>query len=66
MNEGIAVTIRDMKQVVFPRVKRRVVEAEFSGGEVRSPGGILLVQGADCYLGQTEKIERELGDEKRV
>lgn len=31
----------------FPAVKRRKVEAEFSGGEISSGGGVLLLRQAD-------------------
>ena len=35
----------------FPRVRRRVVEARFNGGELTSDGGSLLLRQADRYLG---------------
>lgn len=58
-------TICNTRKVDFARVKRRAVEAEFSGGEVTSDGGILLVQSADRYLGLTQEVARELEDPRR-
>ena len=35
----------------FPRVNGRAVEASFSGGEITSDGGVLLLRQADRRLG---------------
>lgn len=40
----------------FPSVKRRKVEAQFSGGDVTSDGGLLLLRQVDRRLGLTEKL----------
>ena len=38
-------------KIEFPSLKRRKVEAEFSGGEITSDGGALLLREADRQLG---------------
>lgn len=49
----------------FPRVCRRAVEARFSGGEITSDGGSLLLRQADRYLGLTEAVAKALSDPRR-
>ena len=49
----------------FPRVRRRVVEARFNGGELTSDGGSLLLRQADRYLGLTDAVARALEDPRR-
>ena len=49
----------------FPRVRRRVVEARFNGGELTSDGGSLLLRQADRYLGLTNAVARALEDPRR-
>lgn len=46
----------------FPSFQRRKVEGSFSGGDVSSDGGILLVAQADRLLGLTEAINQEVRD----
>ncbi|MFQ5641583.1 MAG: IS1380 family transposase [bacterium] len=49
----------------FPRVNRRVVEADFAGGEITSDGGVLLLRQADRLLGLSEAIVHALSDPRR-
>jgi len=49
----------------FPACKKRCVEAEFSGGEVTSDGGILLLRQADRLLGLTAGIASLLEDTRQ-
>ncbi|MFQ6024372.1 MAG: IS1380 family transposase [Acidiferrobacterales bacterium] len=49
----------------FPRVNRRVVEANFAGGDITSDGGVLLLRQADRLLGLSEAITRALTDPRR-
>ena len=49
----------------FPRANRRVVEACFSGGDITSDGGVLLLRQADRRLGLSESISRMLSDKRR-
>lgn len=49
----------------FGRVQRRVVEAEFSGGEITSDGGVLLLKQTDRLIGLTDAMARALGDCRR-
>lgn len=49
----------------FPGFKARKVEASFTGGEVTSDGGVLLLSQADRKLGLTTKAARALTDFRR-
>ena len=49
----------------FPPVKRRKVEASFSGGDISSNGGIPLLSQVDRLLGITEALEKRLTDPRR-
>ncbi len=40
----------------FPACKRRVVEANFEGGDITTDGGVLLLRQADRLLGLSEAI----------
>lgn len=53
------------KKVEFPPCKNRRVEAEFSGGNVTSDGGALLLREADRITGLTEHIAGEIEDTRR-
>ena len=46
----------------FPPVKRRRVQAEFSGGEVTSDGGVMLLRQADRCTGLMEAVDRVIAD----
>ncbi len=46
----------------FPRVNRRVVEANFEGGDITSDGGVLLLRQADRLLGLSDAIAHALTD----
>lgn len=58
-------TICTKKTIRFPSLKRLQVEAEFSGGNVSTNGGILLLQQADELLGLTKSISAVLEDPRR-
>jgi hypothetical protein len=47
------------------RVGRRVIEADFSGGDLSSEGGVVLLRQLDRRLGLTRAAARALGDERR-
>ena len=49
----------------FPRVKGRAVEASFTGGEITSDGGVLLLRQADRLLGLSEAITLALKEPRR-
>lgn len=49
----------------FPGVKRRVVEANFGGGEITSDGGVLLLREVDRQLGLSEAIATVVHDPRR-
>ena len=46
----------------FPPVKRRRVQAEFSGGDITSDGGVLLLRQADQRLGLMRAVADALDD----
>ena len=52
-------------QLSFPRCSGRRVEAEFSGGDVTSDGGVLLLRQADRRLGLTSAVAVLLHDPRR-
>ncbi|PZP92500.1 MAG: hypothetical protein DI587_31420 [Variovorax paradoxus] len=49
----------------FGRVDRRVVEADFDGGDLGSEAGVLLLRRADHHLGLCAWAARALGDERQ-
>ncbi len=58
-------TNRNAEQLSFPGCKGRRVEADFSGGNVTSDAGVLLVRQADLHLGLTKSVARLLKDPRR-
>ncbi|MBR9871447.1 MAG: IS1380 family transposase [Gammaproteobacteria bacterium] len=49
----------------FPPVKRRKVEADFSGGDISSNGGAMLLRQVDRRLDLCRQVARALGDDRR-
>lgn len=49
----------------FSVLKRRIVEANFQGGDITSDGGVLLLQQVDRRLGLSEAVARTLDDPRR-
>ncbi len=49
----------------FGRLGRRVVEADFSGGDLSSEGGALLLRRMDARLGLSAAAARALGDDRQ-
>ena len=49
----------------FPVLKRRIVEANFQGGDITSDGGVLLLQQVDRRLGLCEAVAPTLDDPRR-
>ena len=48
------------KSFEFPACKRRVIEANFEGGDITTDGGVLLLRQVDSMLGLSEAIAGEL------
>jgi len=48
--------------IEFPPLKRRQVQAEFSGGDVTSDGGALLLRQVDHRIGLTAAVDAALND----
>ncbi len=53
------------RTIEFPRVNRRIVEANFAGGDITSDGGVLLLRQADRLLGLSGAIAHALSDPRR-
>ena len=49
----------------FPRVSRRRVEADFTGGDISSDGGVLLLRQGDEKVGLTRALSKTLADSRR-
>jgi hypothetical protein len=49
----------------FPVCKRRKVQASFTGGEVTSDGGVVLLRQVDRRLGLTARVSKVLHDDRR-
>jgi hypothetical protein len=49
----------------FGKLGRRVIEADFSGGDLSSEGGVLLLRRMDQRLGLTAAAARALGDKRQ-
>ena len=58
-------TICSRDRLSFPQVKGREAEADFSGGDVTSDGGVLLLRQADRRLGLTSSVAGLLDDPRR-
>lgn len=50
------------RTIEFPRVNRRLVEANFTGGDITTDGGVLLLRQADRLLGLSDAMARALSD----
>lgn len=50
------------KNLSFPALNRRKIEAEFSGGDITSDGGVLLLRQMDKQLGLMKSIDHILHD----
>ena len=46
----------------FPRCQRRQVQAEFTGGDITSDGGVILLRQVDKRLGLLAAVDRVLPD----
>lgn len=53
-------------KIDFGRVGRRVIEADFSGGDLSSEGGALLLRRMDQRLGLTAAAAKVLGDDRQT
>ena len=58
-------TVCTTKKIEFARSKGRKIEAEFSGGDITSDGGILLLRMADRKLGLIKKISSFIEDPRQ-
>ena len=63
--ENSAVTKCYQSSLQFPSVKRRKVEADFSGGDITSNAGIGLIAQVDRQMGLTRAVAQAMGDTRR-
>ena len=63
--EELAVANCTSMPMSFPSCRRRVVEADFSGGSITSNGGVLLLRQADRVSGLTDAVARRLSDDRQ-
>jgi hypothetical protein len=49
-------------QLEFPALKRRKIEAQFSGGAINSDGGVLLLRAIDQQLKLTKRVAAQMPD----
>jgi len=59
------VTHRTPTQLEFPGGPRRHVEVSFTGGDITSDGGVMLLRQADRATGLLKAVSRVLGDGRR-
>ena len=52
------------KTTPFPRIKRQQIEAEFSGGDISSDGGVLLLTQADNRLNLIGRLAANISDDR--
>ncbi len=52
-------------QISFPSCTKRLVEVDFSGGEITSHGGVLLLRQADRLSGLISSVVRRLDDRRQ-
>ena len=64
-HEDSTVTECHQTSLEFPAVKRRKVEADFSGGDITSNGGIPLLAQLDKQMGLTQAVARAIADTRR-
>ncbi len=64
--ETLPMTDCIQERLPFPRCKGRRVEACFSGGDITSNGGVLLLRQADRMLGLTKRVAQALSDPRRL
>ena len=55
-------TVCNSEVFTFPAVKKRAVQASFTGGEVSSDGGIALLRQTDRRIGLTQALAKVLPD----
>ncbi len=59
-------TERNQRIFEYPTIKGRKIQASFTGGEVTSDGGVMLLRQVDRRLGLTEAVSQALADSRRT
>jgi hypothetical protein len=62
LNKDLPVTGCTATKLEFPALKRRKIEAQFSGGAITSDGGVLLLRSIDQRLKLTEQVAAQITD----
>jgi hypothetical protein len=60
------VTNCTLPSLSFPSVKKRKIQADFSGGHITSDGGVLLLRQADRLSGLTKAVGKALKDNREA
>lgn len=63
-NKGIAMTKCISSNSIFSKVKNRQIEVNFTGGDISSDGGALLLKEADKRLGITQSLTKLFPDNR--
>jgi len=55
-------TNRNQKSIEFQALNRKIIQGEFSGGDITSDAGVLLLRACDKKLGLTSAINKIIDD----
>lgn len=55
-------TNRNQKSIEFQALNRKIIQGEFSGGDITSDGGVMLLRAMDKKLGLTKAINKIIND----
>ena len=55
-------TNRNQKSIEFQALNRKIIQREFSGGDITSDAGVMLLRAADKKLGLIESINKIIND----
>ena len=62
LNVVLPMTNCNPNTLQFPPLKRRKIQAEFSGGDITSDAGVMLLRQIDHRLGLLQSVNQQLPD----